>query len=99
MILAFVVGMLVGTLVFAPAEITICKGDTITHTIVSGAPHNIVFTEDECPDSFDADEASQATLMKKVGETYSYTFDIAGSYKYVCAPHSGAGMKGAITVK
>jgi plastocyanin len=43
-----------GKLVFAPAEITICKGDTITWTIVSGAPHNIIFTEDECPEGFDS---------------------------------------------
>jgi len=88
-----------GKLVFAPAEITICKGDTITWTIVSGAPHNIIFTEDECPEGFDAEGASQETLMKKAGDTYSYTFDIAGSYKYVCAPHAGVGMRGAITVK
>merc|ERR1712226_1173066 len=81
-----------GKLVFNPAEITICKGDTVTWTIESGAPHNIVFKEDDCPEGFDADAAGQENLMKKVGETHSYTFDIAGSYSYVCAPHAGAGM-------
>merc|ERR1739845_265276 len=88
-----------GKLVFAPSDVTICKGDTITWTIVSGAPHNIIFKEDDCPEGFDAEGASQETLMKKAGDTYSYTFDIAGSYKYVCAPHAGVGMRGAITVK
>jgi plastocyanin len=88
-----------GKLVFNPAELTVCKGDTVTWTIESGAPHNIIFKEDDCPEGFDADAASNENLMKKVGETHSYTFDIAGSYSYVCAPHAGAGMKGAITVK
>merc|ERR1711990_833880 len=88
-----------GQLIFVPADITVCKGDTITWTNNKGGPHNVVFNEDECPTGFDTDAASMEDLLGEPGETFSYKFDIAGSYKYRCSPHAGAGMIGEITVK
>jgi len=38
-------------------------------------------------------------LLSEPGQTFSFKFDIAGSYNYRCAPHAGAGMIGEITVK
>jgi len=32
------------------------------------------------------------------GETYSKTFDVAGTYAYSCEPHRGAGMNGNLIV-
>ncbi len=32
------------------------------------------------------------------GESYSFTFDTPGTYKYVCKHHALAGMAGTITV-
>jgi len=34
-----------GQLIFVPADVTICKGDTITWTNNKGGPHNVVFNE------------------------------------------------------
>jgi plastocyanin len=88
-----------GQLIFVPADITICKGDTVTWTNNKGGPHNVVFNDGECPDGFDTEKASMEEYLGEEGETFSYKFDIAGSYNYRCALHAGAGMIGEITVK
>jgi plastocyanin len=88
-----------GQLIYVPSELTVCKGDTVTWVNNKGGPHNVVFQEGECPDGFDTDEASMDDVIGEPGGTFSYKFDIAGSYKYRCAPHSGAGMLAEITVK
>jgi len=89
----------VGKLVYEPNDITICKGDTVTWTMNKAGPHNVVFADGECPDGFDVDEASMDELLADAGSTFEYKFDIAGDYKYRCAPHAGAGMVGKISVK
>jgi plastocyanin len=32
------------------------------------------------------------------GQTFTHTFDVAGTYKYFCQPHEAAGMVGTIVV-
>jgi len=32
------------------------------------------------------------------GQTYSYTFTLAGTYKYICTPHEFGGMTGEVIV-
>jgi len=88
-----------GKLVFEPADITVCKGDTIVWTNNKAGPHNVVFSDGDCPDGFDTEENSMDDVIGEAGGTFSFKFDIAGSYKYRCAPHAGAGMIGSITVK
>lgn len=88
-----------GQLVYIPSELTICKGDSVTWVNNKGGPHNVVFQEGECPDGFDTDEASMDDVIGDPGGTFTYKFDIAGKYKYRCAPHSGAGMLADILVK
>jgi plastocyanin len=88
-----------GQLVYEPADLTICKGDTITWVNNKGGPHNVVFLEDKAPSGFDADENSMEDLLSDEGATFSKKFDIPGTYGYRCAPHSGAGMIAEFTVK
>jgi plastocyanin len=88
-----------GKLVFEPSEITACKGDTVTWTVNKAGPHNVVFDEDNCPAGFDAEAASMEELLGTPGETYSYKFEMTGSFKYRCLPHAGAGMAGNVEVK
>merc|ERR1719502_2353716 len=88
-----------GGLGFIPSEITICAGDTVTWTNGKGGPHNVVFNENKCPEDFDADAASMDKYMSNVGDSYSFKFDVAGSYGYVCSPHQGSGMKGTVIVQ
>ena len=78
---------------FDPAEIVIAEGDTVTWTVTtaSGAPHTVT--------SAAADGAAQGaafdsqaddpdlTKLKDVGGTFSFTFEEAGTYAYLCTVH------------
>jgi plastocyanin len=72
---------------FAPADLTITVGDTVTWTNHDTAPHNIVITDG--PEKF-----TSPTLQ--TGQTFSHTFTQAGKYSYYCAIHPD--MKASITV-
>ena len=79
-----------GNLVFAPNEVTINAGETVTFVNGDLPPHNIVFLEHE--------ELSHSDLAFMSGEKFPVTFDKAGDYEFQCEPHAGAGMKGVIHV-
>lgn len=70
---------------FNPPEVSAAVGDTVTWTNNDSTKHTA--TADD--GTFDSDDLSQ-------DETYSYTFDTAGSYAYKCSIHSA--MTGTITV-
>ena len=80
-----------GMLVFAPCELTIAVGDTVTFVNNELPPHNVMFT--------DHSELSHNDLAFAPGETIEVTFEQAGDYEFQCDPHAGAGMKGVIHVK
>ncbi|NPE27759.1 cupredoxin family copper-binding protein [Methanococcoides sp. SA1] len=71
---------------FAPKEIRISVGDTITWTNLDSAPH----TATDNNDNFDS-----GTLEK--GESFSMTFEEAGTYDYICTIHPY--MKGTVIVE
>lgn len=73
---------------FKQNNISVKKGTTVTWTNKDDVQHNI--NPDQPSDSFKGSE-----LLNK-GETYSFTFDTAGTYTYHCTPHPF--MKGTITV-
>jgi plastocyanin len=76
---------------FIPAEITVAPGDTVHWLNNSAFPHTVTAGERNNPtDLFDA-----GTL--EPGESFSFTFDEAGTYNYFCAIHSG--MDGVVTVE
>ena len=80
-----------GMLVFAPCELTIDVGDTVTFVNNELPPHNVMFT--------DHSELSHNDLAFSPGDTIDVTFEKAGDYEFQCDPHAGAGMKGVIHVK
>ena len=80
-----------GMLVFAPCELTVNVGDTVTFVNNELPPHNVMFT--------DHDELSHNDLAFLPGESFEVTFNEAGDYGFQCDPHAGAGMKGVIQVK
>ena len=80
-----------GMLVFAPCELTVAVGDTVTFVNNELPPHNVMFT--------DHSELSHNDLAFMPGETNDVTFEKAGDYEFQCDPHAGAGMKGVIHVK
>jgi len=95
---------------YAPATVTIQRGDKVRFTLVSGPPHNVVFWADSIPKGAAAPLAKgmPQTVDKltspyylKTGDTYVVSFDgvPAGTYKYYCTPHLLLGMKATIVVK
>ena len=79
-----------GNLVFAPNELSIAAGESVTFTNGDLPPHNMVVT--------DHPELSHSDLAFVGGESFTVTFDEAGDYEFQCEPHAGAGMKGVIHV-
>lgn len=71
---------------FAPADLTVATGTTVTWTNADGAPHSIK--------SSDGGFASGGALSK--GASYTVTFSTAGTFAYVCGIHPS--MRGTITV-
>lgn len=71
---------------FSPATLTIAVGDTVTWTNNDSAAHTA--TADD--DSFDSGSLNR-------GDSFSHTFDEAGTYAYICTFHPN--MTGEIVVE
>lgn len=88
---------------FDPATVTIAKGGTVTWTNSSGMMHSV--TDDPAKASNKADAQlppgaqSWDSGMLQANQSYSHTFDVAGTYKYFCAPHESLGMVGTVIVQ
>lgn len=61
---------------FNPATITISKGQTVTWTNMDSAPHTVTSTTGV----FDSKSIEP-------GQTFSYTFNDAGTFEYSCTNH------------
>jgi len=71
---------------FNPETITISRGSTVTWTQFDTVPHTIK--------SVGSDVINSPSLSK--GQTYSHTFNEAGTFEYYCSIHPS--MKGKIIV-
>lgn len=69
---------------FSPATLTVKKGATITWTNNDSAPHQIKSA------TFNSDQLNK-------GQTFSFTFNTAGTFDYSCAIHPS--MLGKIIVE
>jgi plastocyanin len=80
---------------FSPANLTIAVHSTVTwNWPVGSIGHNVVPDNGTIP-------ATSGGLVNGPN-TYSYTFDVPGTYRYYCANHGGPGgfgMSGTITVQ
>jgi len=68
---------------FSPRVITVKAGSTVTWTNQDSLPHTV---------EFDNEESDQLNS----GDTYSKTFDAAGTYEYICGIHPN--MTGTVVV-
>jgi amicyanin len=73
-------------LTFSPVELTVPVGTTVTWVNKDEVPHNVV----------DKNKAFRSKLFETDG-SFSFTFDNAGTYDYVCGVHPQ--MIGKIIVK
>ncbi|MFC6614266.1 halocyanin domain-containing protein [Halopenitus salinus] len=75
---------------FSPPAIKIAPDTTVTwEWIGDNEEHNVVATDGTFDSGLPASES---------GETFAYTFEEQGTYKYVSEPHADAGMKGVVVV-
>lgn len=79
--------VVISNYMFGPADIKVKVGTTVTWTNSDSVRHNVVSDDGMMPDG---------KLIGK-GETYTYTFAKAGTYKYHCSPHPY--MHGSVVVE
>jgi plastocyanin len=95
-----------GSLAFQPETIVVSPGTTVTWTFES-ATHNVSCNPEHhdaasLPDGaepFASYEADERFATNDEGETFEHTFEVAGTYDYVCVPHAGSGMVGTVEVE
>jgi halocyanin-like protein len=76
---------------FDPPAIRVDAGTTVVWEWTGeGGAHNVVAEDD----TFNSGET-----VDSGDETFEYTFEETGNYTYVCTPHAGIGMKGAVIVE
>jgi len=83
---------------FSPQTLTVPAGATVTWTNNDGAPHTVTATDGpstsaQTTGAFDSGNFGQ-------GQTFSFTFDKAGTYYYDCTLHAAqASMHGTVVVQ
>jgi plastocyanin len=72
---------------FSPANITVKKGTTVTWTNQDSTAHTVTET--------DGQNGPKSDLLN-MGQSYTFTFNTAGTFKYECSVHPQ--MTGTVTV-
>lgn len=85
--------VLIKNFAFSPQAITVSQGSTVTWTNQDSAEHQII---NDASGSNAEGAVFKSTLLPN-GASYSFRFDIPGTYPYHCSIHPS--MKGTITVQ
>jgi len=80
---------------FEPKSLTVSPGDTVTWVNQAAEMHNMLTFPDGFPEGA---QGFVSPYLKKKGERWSFTFEVAGSYEYHCLPHLPMGMHGVVIV-
>ena len=92
---AYAASVSIGDNFYNPSTVSIGVGESVTWTNDGSAPHTVTANDGSfdsspnCPSSFDA--------CMQPGETYTHTFDAAGTFGYFCKVH-GQSMSGTVVV-
>lgn len=95
---------------FEPPTITIQAGETVAWPSDATDLHTITAYEESLPagaeyfasggaESEDAARGNIVAGLIEEGETFEWTFEVAGRYEYFCIPHEDQGMKGVVLVE
>lgn len=95
---------------FDPKRITVSTGTTVKWTNDSDVGHTVTAYDDQIPadaayfasGGFDSEKAARNDVsggLLASGDSYEHTFEISGSYEYVCIPHESSGMTGTVVVE
>lgn len=83
---------------FSPQTLTVKAGTTVTWTNNDGAPHTVTSTDGPSTSAKTTGTFDSGNLGQ--GETFSVTFDKAGTYYYECTFHAAqASMHGTVVVQ
>lgn len=102
-VLAETIGVSIVNRTFEPAEIVIAEGDTVTWTVTTanGEPHTVTSAAaggEAQGAAFDSQtDDPELTKLKEEGGTFSFTFEEAGTYAYLCVVHATE-MTGTVEV-
>jgi plastocyanin len=88
-------GVDVGGFAFAPADVTVAAGDTVTWKFNGPETNHSVTAKPGQADTFDSDPATSSP-NHAIGDTFAHRFDTPGVFSYVCKVHSF--MTGKVTV-
>jgi len=97
---------------FRPDTYEVSVGDTVVWQNTSSRGHSVTAYEDAIPEDAayfasggyesqsEAEDAWTDSTGGNIqrGETFEYTFEVAGEYGYYCIPHESMGMDGTIVV-
>jgi len=75
---------------FSPEKITITAGDTVVWTNMDSAPHTVTSEPGSSVKELDSERLAR-------GDSYSHTFETAGTYSYHCGIHTS--MRGKVFVQ
>ena len=95
---------------FDPKTVTVSAGTTVRWVNDSEVGHTVTAYGDRIPTEaayfasggFESERAARNDVsggLLATDETYEHTFDITGTYEYVCIPHESSGMTGTVTVE
>jgi plastocyanin len=87
---------------FVPATVTIARDDTVNWTNSGLITHTVTFDPDQAVKREDvllpAGVVPFASSDMEEDATFSHTFTVKGTYKYVCKYHESMGMVGTVIV-
>ncbi|WP_276252897.1 cupredoxin domain-containing protein [Halomontanus rarus] len=99
---------------FEPAEYETAVGEPVVWKNTSGANHTVTAYENAIPEDaayfatggFETEAAARDAWERSTGtrgeftpgKTFEHTFEVPGTYHYVCVPHEKGGMVGTIVV-
>jgi plastocyanin len=88
--------------IYEPATLTVRAGTTVQWTNEGQQIHDATDRRDAALRASDVAYPSGAEPFDsgpmQSGQTYSYTFMVPGTYKYICIPHEIGGMTGEVIV-
>jgi plastocyanin len=88
---------------YEPAKITIKVGETVEWKNVGNSVHHASSDPSTAVNPAEVSNPQGAKPFDsgflQPGQSYTYTFTVPGTYKYICAPHETSGMLGEVVVK
>lgn len=88
---------------YEPAVVTIKVGETVEWKNVGNSVHHASSDPSTAVNPAEVSNPPGAKPFDsgflQPGQSFTYTFTIPGTYKYICAPHETSGMLGEVVVR